>query len=414
MRTQSNAFTNIILVYSLIFVSGAHRYSLNQDKYLVLVFLMALAAWYLYTDRKISGQYLLYTTVFVSILFLLSIYTGGSLSLQSLIATTIKFVLAYFVLKTVGEKFVDTYTNVLVFLAAVSLPGYLTDVFHLFDQIVTRLPAVGRYGYEGMLYIFRHSYHPYRNNSIFFEPGAYQGFINSALFLLLFAKTSFSIRRKWIYIVILVAALITTNSTTGFVIFFLLFMLFLYKSDMVTRSKKMVTVGLIMVTVAAFSAQFHETLVVKINDYLNPDILRRGYSAENRSFDMQTDLKIIRKHVFGLGYDEYKKEFSRINKVSLKEGSSNGVTSMFACYGVPYGLFIFISYFWALRKLTGDLLLTTSAYTMFILFLWGESFYQIAPISFAIIAAAFVFTRQHGSSEVERSRTGVRQQSKVT
>jgi len=85
---------------------------------------------------------------------------------------------------------------------------------------------------------------------------------------------------------------------------------------------------------------------------------------------------------------------------------------MLANYGVPYGLFVLISYFWAIRKLTGDLLLTTAAYTMFVLFLWGESFYQVAPISFAIIAAAFVFTPLPGNKE-KQPRAGVQQQSRV-
>ncbi len=383
----------------LLFVSGAHRYNLAQDTFIVLAFVVALSAWYLLTDRKISGQYLLYLTVFVGLLFLLSIYTGGSLSLQSLIKTTMKFVLAYLILRTVGDRFVETYVNVIVFLAAVSIVGYLTDIYHLFDSIISKLPPVGRYGYEGFLYIFRHAHHPERNNSIFFEPGAYQGFLNSAIFLVLFAKNEFPRSRIWLYISILAVALATASSTTGFIIFTLIFFLFLFKSDLATRSQKTVAVGTIAAVIMVFATQFHDTLVVKLDDYLNPDPMRKGYSAENRSFDLKTDVAIIKKHVFGLGYDEYKKEFSRINRVSIKEGSSNGVTSMLANYGVPYGLFILGSYFWALRKLTGDLILAGAAYTMFIMFLWGESFYQIAPVCFAIIAAPFVYSPPPVSEE---------------
>ena len=383
----------------LLFVSGAHRYNLSQDTFIVVAFLVALSAWYFLTERKISGQYLLYLTVFVGLLFFLSIYTGGSLSLQSLIKTTMKFVLAYLVLRTVGDRFVETYVNVIVFLAAVSIAGYLTDLYQLFDPVIYRLPAVGQYGYEGFLYIFRHLYHPERNNSIFFEPGAYQGFLNSAIFLLLFAENGFSKRRIWLYISVLAVALATASSTTGFIIFTLIFLLFLFKSDLATRSQKTVAVGTIAVVVMVFAAQFHDALVVKLDDYLNPDPMRKGYSAENRSFDLQTDLEIIKNHVFGLGYDEYKKEFSRVNRVSIREGSSNGVTSMLANYGVPYGLFILGSYFWALRKLTGDFVLAGAAYTMFIMFLWGESYYQIAPVCFAIIAAPFVYSPLHAGGE---------------
>ncbi|HEB87781.1 MAG TPA: hypothetical protein ENI68_12325 [Gammaproteobacteria bacterium] len=332
-------------------------------------------------------------TVFMGLLFSLSLYTGGSLSLQSIIATAMKFVLAYFILKTVGTRFVETYINVVVFLAAVSLIGYIIDVMHLFDGLIAKLPTVGEMGYEGVLYTFRHKYHPDRNNSIFFEPGAYQGFLNAALFLIVFARTGFANKKKWIYLTILTTALITTTSTTGFVIFSILYGLFLYKSKLASFSQKVVSIGLAILLTGLFAAKFHSVIVVKLDSYLNPSVARQGWSAENRSFDAKTDLKIFKKHVFGLGYEEYRKEFSAIGRVDATEGSSNGVTSMFANYGLPYALFIFASYYWALRRLLGEIFLTTAAYIMFILFLWGESYYQLAPISLSIIAAAFVYSR---------------------
>lgn len=392
---RQNAFVNTMLVYLLVFASGATRYNLADDKYTVIIFLIALTAWYLFTDHKVSEKFLLYLIVFVGLLFSLSLYTGGSLSVESVIKSTMKFMLAYLVLRTVGTNFVETYIKVVTFLAAISLFGFLIDILHLFEGLVTNLPRAGLYGFEGFLYTFRHIYHPDRNNSIFFEPGAYQGFLNAALFLIVFAKTDLSNRLKWIYISILFSALITAGSTTGFIIFVLLYVLFLYRSQLATFSQKMFSMGAIFFIATIFAAQFHNQLVVKINDYLNPSEERKGWSAENRSFDLQTDLKIFKKHVFGLGFDDYQKEFHRIGgfESGAKEGSSNGVTSTFAQYGLPYGVFIFISYFLALRMLLNDHLLATSAYVMYLLFLWGESYYQLAPISFAIIAAAFVFGR---------------------
>ena len=393
--TCNSTFINVILVYLLLFVSGAERYNLAANKYLVLVFLVALAAWFLFTDRKISDRYLLYMTVFVGLLFSLSLYTGGSLSLQSLLATTMKFVLAYLILRTVGVEFAEIYIKVMVFLASISLFGYLSDAFHLFDGLISKLPPVGERGYEGILYTFRHVYHPYRNNSIFFEPGAYQAFLNTALFLLVFARTHFGKGRKWIYIIILLTALMTALSTTGFLIFSVLFTLFLYRSELASLSQKIISVGLIVVVAAVFAAQFHAILVKKLDDYVNPNVERKGWSAENRSFDAQTDIKIFKEHVFGLGHDKYTQEFRRFGgfEAQANEGSSNGITSMFAGYGLPFALFIFISYFWALRKLLDDNLLAIAAYLMFLMFLWGESYYRDSPISFAIIAAAFIFTR---------------------
>jgi len=379
----------------LLFVSGATRYHLAADKFLIVVFIIALSAWYLFTDRKVSDKFLLYLTIFVGLLFLLSLYTGGSLSVASVLKTTMKFALAYLVIRTVGINFTETFIKVVVLLAAISLFGYMTDIMHLFDGLIAKLPAVGKMGYEGVLYTYRHAWHPERNNSIFFEPGAYQGFLNAALFLVVFANTSFSNKKKWGYVVVLATALITTSSTTGYIIFGVLYVLFLYKSNLATYSQKLMSVGLNVLIITVFAAQFHTVLIEKLDNYINPNEARKGWSSENRSFDAQTDLKIFKNHVFGLGYEKYKKEFVLLGNVSADiEGSSNGVTSMLANYGLPYALFIFVSYFWAIRRMLGDYVLAAAAYLVFIIFLWGESYYQLAPISFCIIAAAFVYGRE--------------------
>lgn len=400
MPKQNSTFICVFLVYLLLFVSGAERFNVAVERNIVLAFLVALAAWYLYTDRKISDSYLLYMTIFVGLLFSLSLYTGGSLSLLSVIAATMEFVIAYLILKTVGVKFTETYIKVVVFLAAISVLGYLIDIFNLFDGLITKLPRIGSQGfdmrgYEGIFYIFKHRFHPERNNSIFFEPGSYQGFLNAALFLIVFTKTGMEIKTKWIYIAVLIVALITAGSTTGFVIFSVLFCLFLYKSKMASFFQKAISAGLLIAVTGVFAVQFQSIVVEKLDNYLNPTEARKGWSAENRSYDAQTDFQVFKQHVFGLGYEKYKEEFRRIGgfAASTREGSSNGVTGLFAKYGIIYAVFIFTSYFLALKYLLGDYLLTMAAFVMFVMFLWAEAYYQVAPISFSIIAAAFVFNK---------------------
>ena len=85
MTTQRTVI-NWLLVYLLSFISGSWRYNLSGNRYLVLGFLVALTAWYLFTDRKISDRFLLYALVFFGFLFSLSLYTGGGITLPSTIA----------------------------------------------------------------------------------------------------------------------------------------------------------------------------------------------------------------------------------------------------------------------------------------------------------------------------------------
>lgn len=392
--SRQKLYADALLVYLLLFVSGTWWYNILGDKALVMAFSAVLVLWYLYSDRKLNDRFLLYVIIFTGSLFTISLYTHGSLSIPSTIASAMKLMLAYLVLKAVGKRFIGTYLTVLVFLSIISLFGYITDQYNLFDGIVYRLPAVGDMGYEGIFYVYRFSWQIDRNNGIFFEPGAYQGFLNAGLFLLFFADAGFPKKKTWIYIGVLLTTLITTFSTTGYMILSMLLILAFIKSRLLSRSEKAMLFGLAVLVVTALSAQVYSTFVVKVSDYLSANEYDFGYSAQNRSSDAKTDLKVFSKHIFGLGYDDYEKEFGILGRVGSERGfSSNGVTRMLATYGLPFSLFIFGSYYWALRRVLKDFLLTTGAFVMFMLFLAGESYYMMSSICFAIIAAPFVMER---------------------
>jgi len=398
---------NYVLVYLLIFVSGSQRFNFSSQKYVVLGVLIALIAWYLFTDRKIGEKFLLYLTAYAGLIFTISVYTDGSLSLSSVFSLLMKFMIAYLILRTVGTRFIDVFIKIIVFLALVSVLGYISDTFHLFEGIVRKLPHVGNRAYDGFFYLFRHAYHPYRNNSIFFEPGAYQGFLNAALFMIFFTKTGYGNWRKWTYITILLVALITTFSTTGFVIFAVGFALFLYRSEIMSLTGKVVLVGVMTTLVAVFISQFEEIVVDKLSAYIAPEEGLRGWSAHARSFGAQTDLQIFKEHVFGIGHTKYAEEFGAISHTigdadhKDYKGSSNGVTSTLAKFGLPYALFIFTSYYWAIRRLLDGYLVANVAYLMFVMHLVGEAYYTVTPISFAIIAAAFVYDRSTEESKLQ-------------
>jgi len=398
------AIVDYILVYLLIFLSGSWRYNLSADKLLVVGLFVALCAWYLFSDRRINHKFLLYVAVFAGLLFQLNIYTGGSLSLSSVISSTIKILIAYLIVRTVGERFIDTYVKVIVFLAVISLFGYVIDMFNLFDGFIRKLPRVGDMGYEGFLYVYRFSWHITRNNSIFFEPGAYQAFLNAALFMLFFVRTGFSPKRKNIYAVILIATLVTTFSTTGFLIFLIMVPLFLYKSELLSYSGKAVLVGVGVALIAVLSNQIYFTVVTKVEDYLTANEYDFGYSAQNRSSDAKTDIKIFKKHVFGVGHNDYVREFGvagRLDTVGGEGMSSNGVTKLLAVYGLPFSLFLFGSYYWALKRMLGEFLLASLAFVMFMMFLAGESYYIASPICYSIIASAFIVQRMPKHREIQ-------------
>jgi uncharacterized membrane protein len=398
--SKQRTFLNMALVYILIFTGGSLRFTQSDDKYLIISFIFVLIAWLVYSDRKISSGFLLYSILFSGFLLALNIYTGGSLSLSSVISTTIKLVLAYLIVRIVNEEFTVIFVKVIVFLAAVSLFGYLSDTQHIFDGIVHKLPNIPYRGYDGVFYIFRDTYHPYRNQSIFFEPGAYQGFLNAALFILFFTNPDIEKRKQWVYITVLIAALITAFSTTGFIIFLCGAVLFFYKSELTSFRGKLILVGIGVVIVSIFASKFHAIFIKKISDYLTANEYEFTWSAQTRSSQLKADLRVIKKHIFGLGHKKYREEFEKESRVQDKL-TSNGVTKILALYGLPFGLFIFGSYYLAIRRLLYDPLLVAGAFVMFMLFLAGEAYYTTAPICYALIAGAFVLRHESVSEEIQ-------------
>jgi hypothetical protein len=384
-----NELRDAILVYGLLFISGSHIYNQSPNKYLILIFIISVLAWALFSDRKINDRFVLYVCVYTGLLLLIHLYTDKSLSFSSVIASTMKLLIAYLILKTVGKSFLETYIKVVVVLAGISLFGYLSDSLLLFDGLIQKLPRVGDLGYEGIFYLFRFQTHIDRNNSIFFEPGAYQIFLNVALFMLFFTTTRFSLRRKWVYILILLVTLLTTFSTTGYMIFGALFCLLMIKSDMVSRQGKLTLLMLLVLAIVGFSVQFQSVMIKKINKYMAiQDITDQ---QDLRSFDMLVDLEIFKKHIFGVGHDKYFEEVSAIGLIKEGHASSNGLTMTLAIYGLPFSLFLFASYYWFFRKFFRGVLLRIVPFGAFLIFLFSESYYVFAPFCLAIIAAIFVY-----------------------
>lgn len=386
-------------MYLLMFTSGSMVYMEADNKYLVLVFIVSLIAWYLMADRKISEKFVLYVCVFLGFQFVIVLYTDGSLSIGSIVSTTLQLLVAYLGLKVIGERFVEIYLKVLTFLAVISLFGFLSDQLGLLDGLVSKLPLLvhdGNPAYEGIFYLFRYTHQWGRNNSIFYEPGAYQGFLNAGLFMLLFVKTKFSNRQKTVYIFLLLITLLSTFSTTGFLIFAVMFGVFMLQSKILTPSSKLALVAVVGIIGLVFAAEFRYVVVDKVTDYLSSEALTDRSNL--RSFDVRLDLEIFRRNIFGVGFNDYLKAVSSIGLVSEGQSSSNGVTRVLAIYGLPFWLFIYASYFMALRRLLHGNVAAVVAFGLLLMFFIGESYYVFRPICMAIIAGAFIYHPSRAST----------------
>lgn len=388
------AIRDLLLVYALIFVSGTHMFLQSPNKYLVLIFLGASVAWLVWSDRKVNNLFMVYLIIFIGFLFTIHLYTDKSLTLSSVIGTGMKLVLPYLILKILEGQFVATYLKLVAFLAAVSLFGFLVDRLGILTGLVQMLPHIEEIGYGGILYVYSFQQHIDRNNSIFFEPGAYQFFLNAALYMLFFCKIELSQRSKFMYFFILLIALLTTLSTTGFLIFGLILVLLFFKSDFLTSAGKVKLILLILVGSVVFAAQFKEVMVEKFDKFFAIQDITD--TQDRRSFDTMVDIELIKRNLFGIGYVKYDQQFAAIGQIGEGSSSSNGITKTLAIYGLPFTLFLFFSYATFFFKFHRSLVMKLGGILMVLMFLAGEAYYVFSPILMTLIAAIFVYSRRDG------------------
>jgi len=386
---RASGLRNAVFVYLLIFVSGSQVFMLRNHVLLALVFLLILCSWALFSDRKINNRFVLYIIIVASLLFVMHLYTDGSLSRSTVISVPMKLILAYLILRIVGNNIVETYIKVVVFLAAISLFGYFTDTYRLFDGVISHLPKVGMSGHGGIFYVYRFREHMGRNNSIFYEPGAYQIFLNTALFMLFFVKTKFTVRTRWSFVLVLLAALLSTFSATGYLTLAATLFLVLTKSKMVSTQVKLALVGFVLVSMVVGAAKLQSVVMEKFDDYFAVQDITDN--RDRRSFDLLVDLEIFKRHLFGVGHTKYFQEFSAIGFIQQGAASSNGVSQTLAIYGLPFSLFLFASYYWFFAISFNGVLMRVIPFGMLILFLVSESYYVFTPFCLAIIAAIFAY-----------------------
>ena len=83
--------------------------------------------------------------------------------------------------------------------------------------------------------------------------------------------------------------------------------------------------------------------------------------------------------------------------------SSNGITKTLAIYGLPFSLFLFASYYWAIGRLVGVGIQNIIAFGMLLMFFTGEATYVLSPICLGIIAGAFVYNRSGLTEKLEQN-----------
>lgn len=236
----------------------------------------------------------------------------------------------------VGRRFVELYTDLIVFLAIVSLffyvgilivPGF-PNVLANFATIIPKYSEASSFfelkgGEETSVHLWFHHFNfdldaNTRNSGIFYEPGRFAIYLILAIIFVLFVK------KEGIYswkLVLLTGTLLTTQSTAGY----LAFLLILYMYNFFSKTNIVFSILFFMlvvfITIYTLSLNFMSTKIA--DEVVNvEEISRFGAILYHWEY--------IRDHLF-LGYGNY------MPKLLL---SPNGLTLLILKHGLLLSVFL--------------------------------------------------------------------------
>ena len=225
ISTTINIFklSQFILVLLMVVMHGAVYWSVNfQESYVALsavaLFVLLIAGIYL---DGIPKWFLVYCMATVVCYFLSAFMNGIGLSTGLNIKTAfildINILTVWVAYQMDRERALKLFVQIVTVLAAISLAFYFTSLI-VGKNVLTRLFTYyswGRGHYVNPLYSFTKDD---RNYGIFYEPGVYQIVLNTALYLLLFARDRIKLSSKAYHfsLIVLIATVITSGSTTGY------------------------------------------------------------------------------------------------------------------------------------------------------------------------------------------------------
>jgi len=319
---------------------------LSGNRLLLLILLFISASVFLISKLKTDKE-----LIIVFFFLLLVIFVQYSqfkyLSYNTVLGTLVRFILPYFLVKIIGKEYLTYYVNVIYFFAILSLILYISSIlspnFYHFLYDLSSNTGIERLQIENNLIVYsvvddiRLGY--LRNAGLFWEPGAYAGFlIMAVLFNIVKCDTLWNSKNIVFFI-----ALLSTFSTVGYIVLFMT-IIFYYLSNI--RRKAVYYFLIPILCLGAWYSYFNmDFLGSRINSEI-AGIQNSELEYSGRIGSGKKDLKDIVKYpFFGKGRNVATR-FENYNKENVLEfHRTNGVTDFAVKYGLLFSLFYFFNIF---------------------------------------------------------------------
>ena len=319
-------------------------------------------------------------------------FSYSHLLIKILLITTIPRILSF-------DQYVDKFLRIMFFLSSSSLIIFICVSFY--RELIFLFPVLSSFGQALYYNLFLAVYHfplhnSIANSSVFWEPGAFQAFLNIAIaFELYFFK--FKHKKR---LIVFVLALLSTFSTTGFVILVIQLSLLLF-SEKSSRTKwsgiMLKILSIVLLLIFVLSDFFTSIVFDKFSE--------TNYSYYVRFGGTLIDLKIFSQSIiFGVGQSEYVDLLRTLahDMYGLDMGASpNSLTSALAIYGGVFVAFLLFYYFNFTHLIVGNNLAKRLVFLLVLVIIFSTENFILSCFFLSLLIygmrAKFHYRILHGS-----------------
>ncbi len=352
---RRQAALDVVMMSILIMVSGnPAALSIGLEVAYVSIFLLFIVYWKLRNvSLKLNKLHLAFLTSIVFVIFIQYI-VFGDMVVKSALGFLVRLLIAVLAARVI-RNFHMVFANVMVWIAALgvgihSLHLLGVDIVALLSPIQVPLDTDIRdsFGIHTVIPGVEH-----RNCGMFWEPGAFAGYIVVSLFLIVVGERS---KSSWWKVLILLLADITTLSTTGYVVGFVVFLYWVYLILGNQQNLYRYTIFPLVLIGGLwggwYAFQTLPFLQEKIQDRVDSTSAKAEGSEINRFGNFVYDLSFIAKRpIFGWGTTPYTKLEEDPYAVEAAEGQGNGLSGFYVKFGVVIGSMYFYLVFRSLAYL---------------------------------------------------------------
>lgn len=328
----------LIIVSSDTFFWGTNSVKMlvSVPRYAAIPFAIYLLSRKCNCDNKSFNIAVLITML---LLYLVSCY----LHEETITITGIFFIyilLAYLIATRIQyNKFWATFDSILCFLAVYAL--FIEFIAYLFPSVIDMFPrTVNTAGFEIYNMFFcgiakiEIATNTIRTNSIFWEPGVFQVYLNLAVAYQLFIAERVNFKRVFIYSL----CILFTFSTSGYIVLiYLLFIFSIFTNNLFVKKYKIyiLTLLCLILMLSMLSPVINEKVFSKLTEENN-------YSAVARYSSVISNIQIaLENPLFGVGMGDMKELLGAktlLNFDLYQDSNTNGILYPFAAYGIPFGI----------------------------------------------------------------------------